>query len=52
MEEKYRELFKDEFINTGYEIIDEIYEILEEYIKKGESEDNMINYIIKKLNNG
>ena len=49
MEENYKELEKDEFINKGYEIIDEIYVLLEEYIQSGESEDNIINYIKRKL---
>lgn len=49
MEENYKELEKDEFINKGYEIIDEIYVLLEEYIQSGKSEDNILNYIKRKL---
>ena len=45
MEENYKGLYKDEFINKGYELIDKIYEILEEYIQSGENEDNIISYI-------
>ena len=45
MEENYKGLYKDEFINKGYELIDKIYEILEEYIKNGENEETIISYI-------
>ena len=51
MEDNYKELDKDNFINKGYEIVDKIYESLEEYIKRGENEENIISYIKKILNN-
>ena len=49
-EDNYKELDKDNFINKGYEIVDKIYESLEEYIKSGENEENLISYIKKILN--
>ena len=41
MEENYKGLDKDEFINKGYELIDEIFEIFEEYIQRGEDEESI-----------
>ena len=52
IEENYKEADKDEFINKGYELIDNIYEILEEYIQRGEDEGRIISHIKKILNNG
>lgn len=51
IEEKYKEADKDEFINKGYELIDKIYEISEEYIQSGEDEERIITHIKKILNN-
>lgn len=51
IEEKYKELDKDKFINQGYEFIDNIYEKLEEYIQSEKNEDNIIRYIKMILNN-
>ena len=52
MEENYKGLDKDEFINKGYELVDEIFEIFEEYIQRGEDEERIISHIKKILNNG
>lgn len=50
MEENYKTLNKDTFINKGYELIDKIYDILEGHIQSGKNKDNIINYIKKILN--
>ena len=51
IEQNQDELNNEEFINKGYELIDEIYEKIEEYLLRGEDEENIIRYIKNKLNN-
>ena len=51
IEQNQDELNNEEFINKGYELIDEIYEKIEEYLLRGEDEENIIKYIKNKLNN-
>ena len=50
MEKNYKELDKEEFINKGYSLIDEIFEKIHQYIKKGEGENNIIKHINNELN--
>ena len=51
IEQKQDELNNEEFINRGYKIIDETFEILKKYIQAGENEEKIVSYIKKMLNN-
>ena len=51
IEQNQDELNNEEFINKGYELIDEIYEKIEEYLLRGEDEENIIKYIKKIIEN-
>ena len=51
IEQNQDELNDEEFINRGYKLIDEIYEKIEEYLLRGEDEENIIKYIKKIIEN-